>query len=75
MLQVFIGMLQAFVQYVSSVLDICCKRFDLDVAHVSHICCYSMFHMFQFYVAASVFMLQVASVLSRCCICFAHILQ
>jgi hypothetical protein len=30
-------MLQAFVQNVSSVLNICCKRFDLDVAYVSHI--------------------------------------
>jgi hypothetical protein len=28
-------MLQAFVQSVSSVLDVCYKRFDLDVAYVA----------------------------------------
>ena len=28
------GMLKAFVQNVSSVLDVCCKHFYLDVAHV-----------------------------------------
>ena len=33
----FKGMLQAFVINISSVSDICCKRFDLDVAYVSHI--------------------------------------
>jgi hypothetical protein len=33
----FKGMLQAFVRNVSSVLDVCCKHFDLDVAYVSHI--------------------------------------
>ena len=48
--------------------------FYLDVAHVSQICC-SMFEMFQSYVAISVFMLQVASVLSGCYICFTHMLQ
>jgi hypothetical protein len=31
--------------------------------------------MFQSYVAISVFILQVASVLSICCICFTHMLQ
>jgi hypothetical protein len=39
-----------------------CKRFDRDVAYVSHICCksmFQMFHMFPSYVAASVFILQV----------------
>ena len=58
----FRGMLQASVQSVSSVSDICCKRFDLDVAYVSHICCKSMFQIFQLfcsYVAVSIFMLQV----------------
>jgi hypothetical protein len=57
MLQV---MLQAFVQSVSSISDICCKRFDLDVVYVSYICCKSMFQMFQqfhSYVAVSVFIL------------------
>jgi hypothetical protein len=57
------------------VLDVCCKRFDLDVAYVSHICCKSMFEMFQpfqSYVEIRVFMLQVVSVLSRCCIGFTH---
>jgi len=34
-----------------------------------------MFHLFQSYVAISVFMLQVANVLSGCCICFTHMLQ
>ena len=33
----FKGMLQAFVQNVLSVSDVCFKRFDLDVAYVSHI--------------------------------------
>jgi hypothetical protein len=42
MLQVF----QRFVQNVSSVLDVCCKHSDLDVAYVSHICCNNMFQMF-----------------------------
>ena len=42
----FRGMLQAFVQNDLSVSDICCKCFYLDVAHVSHICCNSMFEMF-----------------------------
>jgi hypothetical protein len=36
---VFRGMLQAFVQNVSSVSNVCCKHFDLDVAYVSHIYC------------------------------------
>jgi hypothetical protein len=39
MLQVF----QRFVQNVSSVLDVCCKRFDLDIVYVLHICCNNMF--------------------------------
>jgi hypothetical protein len=75
----FRDMLRAFVQNVSYVPYVCCKRFDLDVTYVSHICCnnmfFQMFHMFQSYVAASVFMLQVASVLSRCCIYFTYMLQ
>jgi hypothetical protein len=43
-------------------LDVCCKRFDLDVAYVLHICCKSTFKIFQLfhsYVAVSVFMLQM----------------
>jgi hypothetical protein len=59
-------MLQAFVQNISSILDIYCKRFDLHVLHVSHICCRSMFIYFQSYVLASVFILQVAIVLFGC---------
>jgi NAD(P)H-nitrite reductase large subunit len=73
-LQVF----QKFVQNISSIPDICCKRSDLDVAYVSHICCNNMFQIFQLsrsYVVVSVFMLKIASVLSGCCICFPHILQ
>jgi len=59
-------------------------KLDQDVAHVvyvasvSEVCCKSLFKMFllfQSYIAASVFMLQVASVLSGCCICFTHMLQ
>jgi len=49
----FRGMLQAFVQ---NVLDVCCKRFYLNVAHVSHmlqgyvfnvsvLCCNKCFHV------------------------------
>jgi hypothetical protein len=59
----FIGILQAFVQSASSVLDVCCKRFDLVVAYVSHICCKSMiqiFHVFHSYVA----------IIISCCKCF-----
>ena len=71
--------MQAFVQSVSSVSDVCCKRFYLDVTYVSHICCKSMFQIFQLfysYVAVSVFMLlvYVLNILSAsdlCCIkCF-----
>jgi hypothetical protein len=73
MLQVFRDMLQEFIQNISSVPDVCCKCFDQDVAYVSHICCSSMFQMFYLFqssIAASVFMLQVANILSGCCICF-----
>ena len=42
----FRGILRAFVQSVSSVSDICCKHFDMNVAYVSHICCKSMFQIF-----------------------------
>jgi hypothetical protein len=45
MLQVF----QKFVQNISSVLDICCKRSDLYVVYVSHICGSNMFQMFQLF--------------------------
>jgi hypothetical protein len=38
------------------------KHFDLYVVYVSHICCKSMFQIFQSYVAGNVFMLQVVSV-------------
>jgi hypothetical protein len=74
----FRGMLQAFVQNVSSVSDVCCKRFLSECCTCSHICCKSMFEMFQLfqsYVAICVFMLQVAGVLFGCCICFTHMLQ
>jgi hypothetical protein len=71
-------MLQAFVHSGSFVSDICCKRFDLDVVCVSPICCKNMFQMFPLfhsYVALSIFMLQVVSVLSGRCICFTRMLQ
>jgi hypothetical protein len=61
-------MFHLFQKYVVSV-------FYLNVVYVSQICCksvFEMFHLFQSYVAISVFLLQVASVLSRCCIGFAH---
>ena len=45
----FKDILQAFVQNVSSVSDICWKRFYLDAAHISHICCKSMFKIFQLF--------------------------
>ena len=54
------------------------SAFYLHVAHVSHLCCkstFEMFQLFQSYVAISVFMLQFASVLSGCCICFTQMLQ
>jgi hypothetical protein len=75
-------MSQVFQRLVASVYSkgfiSCCKRFDLDVAYVSYICYKSMFQMFQLfqsYVAVSVFMLQVTSVLSGSCICFIRMLQ
>jgi hypothetical protein len=42
-----------------------CKRFDLDVAYVSHIYCKSMFKVPQSYVVASIFKLQVVSVYQK----------
>jgi hypothetical protein len=55
-------MLQVFQMNVASVSSKClylfqtyvCKRFDLHVAYVSHICCKSMFQIFQSYAAANV---------------------
>jgi hypothetical protein len=60
-----------FHKYVASV-------FYLDVVYISQICCksvFKIFHLFQSYAAISAFMLQVASVLSGCCICFTHMFQ
>jgi hypothetical protein len=45
----FKGMLQVFVQNVSSVSDVRYKLFYVDVAYVSHICCKSMFEIFQLF--------------------------
>ena len=48
----FRDMLQGFVQTILCVSDIYCKRFNLDVAYVSHICCkcvFQMFHLVQTY--------------------------
>jgi hypothetical protein len=71
-------MLQAFILNVSSIfLDVCYKCAYSDVAYVSHICCKSMFEMFerfQSYITISVFRLQVTSVLSGRCICFTYML-
>jgi hypothetical protein len=74
----FRGILQVCIQNISFVSDVNCKCFDLNIVYISHICCKSMFQMFQLfhsYVAIIVFMLQVVSVLSRCCICFTNMLQ
>jgi hypothetical protein len=76
----------AHVAYLASVFPKCfiCFQtyvsiiFYLDIAYVSHICCNSMsqmFQLFQSYVAASGFILQVASVLFGCFMCFTHMLQ
>jgi hypothetical protein len=71
--------LQASVPNVSSAFsDECCKCAYSDATYVSYICCKSMFEMFQLFqscVTVSVFMLQVASVLFECCICFTNMLQ
>jgi hypothetical protein len=58
----FRWMLQAFVQNVSSISNVYLQAFWSSVAYVSRICCKNMFQMFQSYVAASVFMLQVVSI-------------
>jgi hypothetical protein len=65
----FRDILQEFVQNILSFTDVHCNRFDLNVAYVSHICFNIMFHLFQSSITASVFMLQVGSVLSGCCKC------
>jgi hypothetical protein len=77
----FRGILQAFVQNVYLFQTYVASIFYLNIAYVSffirccicsHICCKSMFEMFQLfqsYVAISVFILQDASVLSGCYIC------
>jgi hypothetical protein len=76
-------MLQVFQRHVARVRSKCfiCFHlfiaifFYLDVAYVSHICCNSMFQMFQLfqsYVAASGFMLQIANLDVSC---VSHMLQ
>ena len=81
MLQVF--QRYAHIAYVgsgSSVSDVCCKCFDVDVAYVSHICCKSMFENVSFvsvlccskcfHVAScKCFYLDVAYILHVCCKC------
>jgi cell division protein FtsX len=59
---VFKGMLQTFVQNISSVLDVCCKHFLSGCCTCFTYCVKSMFEIFQqfqSYVAISVFVLQV----------------
>jgi hypothetical protein len=80
-----LDMLQVFQRHVANVSEICskyficpnvcCKRSDLDVAYVLHICYNNMFQMFESYITVSVFMLQVANILFECCICLTHTLQ
>jgi hypothetical protein len=60
----FIRMLQAF-------RSGCCIYFT----RIYRKSMFEMFQPFQSYVAISVFMLQVVSVLSGCCICFTHMFQ
>jgi hypothetical protein len=48
-------------------------KVDADVAYVAmvvNVCCKHLFQMFHLF-----FPMYVASVLSRCCICFTHMLQ
>jgi hypothetical protein len=72
----FRDMTQAFIQNISSIPDVCCKRFDLDAAYVSHIYCNNMFQMYHlFLVLRCSKCFRVASVLSRCCIYFTYMLQ
>ena len=74
----FKGMLQAFVQNVSSVPDICCKRFDLDVAYILHIFynnMFQMFHLFQSSVAASVSCCKLQVFYRDVAYVFTHMLQ
>jgi hypothetical protein len=72
-------LLQVFVQNILSVFRRMLQPFFIWMLHhVSHICCNSVFQLFQSYVAASGFMLQVAildvSCVSRiCCKCMFQI--
>jgi hypothetical protein len=79
-------MLQAFVQNVSSVPDVCCKHFDLNVTYVSHIycnnclvlCCSKYFHVASckcFIWMLHMYHTYVVSVNFRCFICFRRISQ
>jgi hypothetical protein len=64
-------MFHLFQTYVASALIWMLHMFHTYVATI----CSKCFSCFQSYVAVSVFMLQVASVLSGYCICFTHMLQ
>jgi hypothetical protein len=79
-------MLQAFVQNVLFVSDICCERFYLDIAYVSHLCyksLFEMFHIFQSYVAICkyfiwmlhMFHTHIVIVCYKCFICFSRMLH
>jgi hypothetical protein len=75
-------MLQTFhvdVTYVASVSDACHKRL-FKMFHMFSECMFAsvffiwMVHVFHTYcIAVSVFMLQIASVLSKCYLCFTHV--
>ena len=73
----FRSMLQAFVQDVSFVSRHMSQSFFIWMLHMfSHICCNSMFQMFQpFQSYATVSVFHVAIFLSRYCIYFTHMLQ
>jgi hypothetical protein len=79
-------MLQVFQRHVVSVCskcficfsDLCLQAFLIWLLHMFHTYCKSMsqwFQLCQSYVAVTVFMLQVASVLSGCCVCFTHMVK
>jgi hypothetical protein len=58
--------------------NVCCKRFDLNVAYVSQMCCnnmFQMFYLFQSFIAASGFMLQVQVFYMDVAYVFTHMLQ
>jgi hypothetical protein len=79
MLQWFTCMLQASVPNVSSAFQTYIASVLIQMLHLFHTyvarVCSKMLRLFQSYVAIRLFILQVASVLFGCCICFTHMLE